>query len=95
MWRAVFHRQSGNRRILSDFSNASQGVSGTDPFGVAVNADGSILMTGCTTATPDAQGICRVDRNTGVRQLLSDFGAPAQGPVGLVPLTLAIGVQVP
>src|SRR5262245_60923714 len=35
---------TGTRLLLSDFSNGAQGPLGTDPFGVAVEAGGTILV---------------------------------------------------
>jgi hypothetical protein len=86
--------RAGNRRVLTDFGNASQGPGGGQPFGLAL-ADGAILTTGCQGSTPGVTGICRVDRVTGVRTLISDFGNPAQGPVGSGPLTLSTHIVRP
>ena len=48
---------------------------------VAVGSDSLILIGGCTT--PKGDGICRVDRASGVQTVRSDFGNAAQGPTGI------------
>jgi Tol biopolymer transport system component len=79
---------NGNRRVITDFHDTSQGINGAQPTAVIVNADGTILINGCIF--PDLNGICSVDRTTGFRQLYSDLRNPAEGPVGFVPLGMAV-----
>jgi hypothetical protein len=82
---------TGARILLSDFGNAAQGPTGTSPFGVASGDVNSILVI-------DNQGVggngalFTVNPATGVRAILSDFGDPAQGPTGVDPVGIALGV---
>src|SRR5262249_26248182 len=79
---ALFIVQSGTRTLLSDFGNAAQGPLGQDPSGVALDANGNILVTDPNNGTGGKGELFRVDRNTGARTILSDFGNAAQGPLG-------------
>jgi len=69
---------------VSDFGvGVNQGL---DPFGVAVEASGHILVIDGDAGTGGLGALFRVDPTTGERALLSDFGVGAnQGvdPVGV------------
>jgi two-component system CheB/CheR fusion protein len=85
-WDPVSH----TRAYLTTYADAAQGaVSGFRPKGVAVKADGTIFVSPCP-GSADRGAICTVDRVTGLRTTFSDFGDPAQGPLGFQPTSLAI-----
>jgi len=72
--------------VLSDFGvGVNQGL---DPFGVAVEASGHILVIDGDAGTGGLGALFRVDPTTGVRTLLSDFG------VGVNQGNLPFGVAV-
>ena len=78
--------QSGLRSILSDFNTGVN--TGREPEGVAVEANGQILVVD-KHAGPLTRGMLfRVDPQTGARQIVSDFGIGANQ--GGDPLALAI-----
>jgi hypothetical protein len=81
---------TGARALLSDFGNPAQGPLGVDPVGVALEASGQILVTDQTAGTGSLGALFRVDATTGARTLLSDFGNPAQGPLGVEPFGVAV-----
>ena len=58
---------------------------------VAVGTGGTILIGGCNSPLGGGfgGGVCRVDRITGAKTVVSDFSNPAQGPTG-IPLSIAI-----
>ena len=77
---------SGARTILSDLNIGAN--TGREPEGVAVEADGQILVVD-KHAGPLTRGMLfRVDPLTGARAILSDFGAGPNG--GGDPLALAV-----
>ncbi len=76
--------KSGARTLLSDFGNPAQGALGEDPFSVAVEAAGPILVMDANAGTDRKGALFRVDPTSGARTVLSDFGNPAQGPEGVV-----------
>lgn len=86
---------TGNRTLLSDFGNSSQGQIGADPTGV-VTANGLLglgtayYVIDSSAGTNGAGGLFRVDPSTGNRTLLSDFGNSAQGPLGANPVSVAL-----
>ncbi|MGH8571268.1 MAG: hypothetical protein ACREX8_01670, partial [Gammaproteobacteria bacterium] len=88
---------TGSRALVSDFRNDSQGAMGEHPQGVALEPDGSILVIDpglqeASVALQDAfiGALFRIDRVSGVRTLLSDFGDPDQGPTSEDPVALAV-----
>ncbi|HEV8614204.1 MAG TPA: post-COAP-1 domain-containing protein [Methylomirabilota bacterium] len=81
---------TGARTLLSDFGNPAQGPLGVDPIGVALEASGQILVTDQTAGRGSLGALFRVDATTGARTLLSDFGIPAQGPLGVDPFGVAV-----
>ena len=78
---------TGARTRLSDFNNPALGPVGGSPMGVALDASGFVLVVDALAGT-DCHGfggcgaLFRVDRSTGTRTMISDFGNPAQGPLG-------------
>jgi hypothetical protein len=81
--------QTGTRTVLSD-GNASQGSLGTNSLGVGVEVAGTVLVGNSVAGTNLRGALFRVDPETGTRTLLSDFGDSGQGPVGEVPLGVAV-----
>jgi hypothetical protein len=84
------NQATGVRTIPSDFGSPAQGPTGQSPFGITVvNAD--------TVLVVDNQGVggagvlFSVHPTTGVRTILSDFGNPAQGPLGVEPVGVVPG----
>jgi hypothetical protein len=68
---------TGDRTVLSDFSNPAQGSLGQAPTGVAVGTDGQIFVSDLFAGTGFFGGLFGVDPDTGNRTLLSDFGQGA------------------
>jgi hypothetical protein len=81
----------GARAILSAFNNAAQGPTGAQPHGLALEPGGDVLVVTNNGGTGNKGALFRVDPTTGVRTLLSDFGDPAQGPLGEVPESVKLG----
>ena len=83
---------SGQRTVLSDFGNPAQGpLGGQCPFGIAIEASGTILVTDCNNLGGFSGGILfRIDPVTGQRTVLSDFGNPAQGGLARFPSGMAV-----
>jgi len=81
---------TGERAILSDFGDAGQGELGNLPRGVAVEADGNILVVNRGNRV-----LFRFDPETGERTLVSDFGdagddADNPEPLGINPIRVAV-----
>jgi Ca2+-binding RTX toxin-like protein len=75
---------TGQRTVLSDFSDAALGAIGDEPFGVTLESTGKILVI-------DGRGpLFRVDPGSGQRTVISNFYNPAQGPTGIEPLGVAV-----
>lgn len=86
---------TGNRTLLSNFGEITQGPVGMDPTGVAVDSAGGILVI-------DQRGglvnqnigvLFRVDPTTGVRTLLSDLSNSLTGPLGKVPTGVTVDLN--
>jgi uncharacterized repeat protein (TIGR03803 family) len=75
------NRSNGTRTVLSDFGNAGQGRLGSRPQGVAVEANGNILVADFSAGTDARGALFRVNPTTGFRTLLNDFGSSLQGQV--------------
>jgi hypothetical protein len=85
---------TGARTTITDFSDASQGALGGDPFGIVLQT--GLLGLGDTPvvidndAGTDGIGVLfSVNTSTGQRTVLSDLGDPSQGPVGVEPTAIA------
>ena len=75
---------SGARTVLSDFGSGAN--PGQSPFGVAVEANGTILVADITYTRTAKGALFRVDPMSGARAVLSDFGAganPGVNPSGV------------
>jgi hypothetical protein len=80
----------GNRSVLSNFGNGTQGPLGVDPAGVALKADGTILVGDAGAATDGRGALFSVDAGMGTRTLLSNFGNSTQGVRGMDPSDVAV-----
>lgn len=81
---------TGNRTILSDSNNMALGPPISEPYGVAIEATGAILVIDPTAGTNGRGALFRVDPATGNRTLLSNFGAMTQGPLGTDPTGVTV-----
>jgi len=73
---------TGNRTVISDFSNASQGTLGENPSGVALGPSGEILVLDSDAGTNSRGALFSVNPVTGNRTVISDFGNASQGTLG-------------
>ena len=73
---------TGSRTVLSDLDNPAQGPLGYNPWGIAVEKSGGIIVAvgDAATGSLSAMFILRVDPGTGRRAVVSDSGNAAQGP---------------
>ena len=78
--------QSGTRTVLSDFNTGAN--TGREPEGVALEANGQILVVDKHAGQFTRGMLFRVDPASGARQIVSDFGAGANQ--GGDPLALAV-----
>ena len=74
--------ETGNRTVISDFNDPAQGDIGDDPTGVSTDEAGNALVIDSGVGMGLQGVLFEVDLATGNRKLISDFGNPAQGPVG-------------
>jgi Ca2+-binding RTX toxin-like protein len=82
---------TGRRSIISDFGNPAQGPLGINPTGIALGAAGMILVIDQNAGAQNVGALFRVNAVTGRRSIISDFGNPAQGPLGRNPMGVALG----
>lgn len=83
--------KSGARTVLSDFGDPAQGTEGVDPFDVAVEPTGQILVTDPKGLGANANGkLFRIEPASGKRSVLSDFGDTTQGPAGVDPFGVTV-----
>jgi sugar lactone lactonase YvrE len=83
--------QTGDRTLLSDFNQG--GNTGREPAGVALEADGRILVADKHAGPLNRGMLFRVDPQNGARSIVSDFGAGANQ--GENPLAVAVVPQPP
>ena len=83
---------SGLRTLLSDFGDATQGLAGSDPFGLALEANGRVLVIDANAGTNSQGALFRVERLAGLRVEVSDFGDAGQGDLGTNPVGVAVVV---
>lgn len=84
---------TGNRTRFSDFGNSGQGTGGEDPKGVAVEANGTILVTRNGGSLGGRGVLVRVNPSSGVRTVVNNFADPSQGQGGVLGMT-PLGVAV-
>ena len=71
--------QTGNRTVVSDFTNPAQGPLGTAPQGAAVQ-DARHVFVGAYATNAGKDDLFRVNTQTGKRIVFSDSADPTQGP---------------
>ena len=83
--------QTGKRKLLSDCTDAEQGVLANlfGFIGMAVKTSGEVLVNAYGTAV-GAELILRIDPKTGQRTVPSNLNDPAQGPLCQAPAGLAV-----
>jgi hypothetical protein len=92
----IVDQQTGQRKLLSDFGNASQGPLGVDPEGIAwlpwslLGPPPTIVVIDGSAGTNQQGAVFAVNPQTGQRSLLSDFGNSAQGPLGQYPVGITV-----
>ena len=84
---------TGQRTLLSDFGDSSQGPLGDNPTGISRWTDQSAFIVDPDAGTEEKGALFSVSLATGARTLLSDFGNAAQGPTGLNPGGVAQGAD--
>lgn len=82
--------RTGERTMISDFNNPAQGPLGDDPIGVSLEGAQNALVIDDGAGTNGDGALFRVNLNTGNRTIISDFGNPAQGPIGDDPQGVAL-----
>lgn len=80
---------TGNRILLSDFGNSSQGTPGENPDGIAISGS-TILVADGEAGTNGLGALFTVNPQNGQRTVLSDFGQSSQGPLGSYPTGIAV-----
>jgi len=80
---------TGNRTLLSDWTDNNQGPLGVFPADVLV--DGSDIYVIDEQAGTDGRGALFKLDLSGNRTILSDFGNPGQGPLGGSPIGIGLG----
>lgn len=81
--------KTGQRTVLSDFDDPTQGALGAGLFGVAVEGSGEIIVS--ADGATGASLLLRIDPETGQRTVLSDSADRTQGPAlsnGLVDIAI-------
>jgi Ca2+-binding RTX toxin-like protein len=84
---------TAQRTVVSDFGDNAHGPLGADPFGVALEASGHILVIDLDAGTNLRGALFRVNPANGRRTIISDFGNNAQGPLGSNPTGVALGAS--
>jgi hypothetical protein len=79
-------RNTGRRKVLSDFDNPEQGNLGLNLAGVAVEKSGNIIVGAMSDPFVATFSLFRLQPKTGRRALVSDSNNPEQGP-SLIGLT--------
>lgn len=80
---------NGSRTVVSDFGSFTFGPLGDAPADVAVEANGSILVVDFEAGTGGRGLLFRLDRTTGIRSPLTDFG-DSKGGLGVDPRGVAV-----
>lgn len=88
----LFHvnLRTGERIIISDFDDPSQGPTGELPSGIALDGDETAYIVDGAAGTDSNGALFHVDLATGDREIVSDFGDPVQGPIGQTPVNLTL-----
>ena len=83
---------TGQRVLVSDFADSTQGPLGLNPFRAASDSVGNIFVTdfGATSTSSSDAFVFKVDPVTGTRTILSSFDDTTQGAIGGGPFNIAI-----
>jgi len=81
---------TGQRTVITDFGNPLQGPIGAEPHDLAMEPDGRICVIDDDVGTDGLGLLFRIFFTDGRRTIISDFGDPAQGPLGGNPQGLAL-----
>jgi len=87
------NRTTGARTLVSSNTAPNNGPDFASPSGIAVEANGSILVADVTAFASGNGGVIRVDPATGVRTTLSRNQAPVGGPSFAYPRDLAVAAN--
>jgi hypothetical protein len=90
----VVDQTTGDRSVFSDFGAPAQGPLGVSPCGISVlpgllGLGDTLFVLDSKAGTNNRGELFRVDQGTGIRQIFTDFGNGAQGPLGQSPVSLA------
>ena len=86
-------KTTGVRTLISNNTTPAGGPDFSTPSGIAVEADGSILIADLSAFPQGNGGVIRVDPVTGTRTTLSRNGSPAGGPSFNGPMDLAVAAN--
>jgi hypothetical protein len=86
----VVNSATGARTVVSDLSTAKQGPVAFNASALDVTAAGDVLIIDSGREMDSRGALFRVNRSTGRRILVSDFGASTHGALGVKPTGLAI-----
>ncbi len=86
----IINPVTGFRTVLTDFGNPAQGPLGSEPHDLAMLPDGDLLVMDDDAGTDDRGLLFHVNSLLGLRTIVSDFGDPAQGPLGDLPQGIAL-----
>jgi len=81
----IINPDTGVRTVLTDFSKVNQGPLGEDPRDLVMEPDGNICVIDSDVGIDEIGLLFRIDVTNGTRTVISDFGDPAQGPLGDFP----------
>ena len=84
---------TGARTLFSDFGNPAQGPTGDSPVGVDFQNGPAVIDSQAGTGGHGALFV--PDPATGERRILSDFGDATQGPLGVRPVGVIVGLVCP
>lgn len=68
---------TGDRQIISDFTNPAQGPTETNVQGIAIDGSGQVLVNG-----NNSDVLFRINRFTGFRTIVTNYDDPQQGGIG-------------
>ena len=84
------NKTTGVRTLISNNTTPAGGPDFSTPSGIAVEADGSVLIADLSAFPQGNGGVIRVDPVTGTRTTLSRNGSPAGGPAFDGPMDIAV-----
>ena len=81
---------TGNRTVVTDFTDMSQGPIGILPFGLALENLTHALVVDGSGGMINFGALFRVNLATGAREIVSDFGDISQGRLAINPFDVAL-----